>query len=485
MNPVANGIAIALVCLATVLIAVRGLGARHTTEDVFVAARSVKPWWNASAIGGEYLSAASFLGVVGLVVLSGRDGLWYPVGYAAGFLMLLLFVAAPLRRSGAYTLPDFALVRFGDERAARALGFAVLGVGWLYVLPQMHGAAVTVTTVVGAPAWVGPLVVTAVVIASVVPGGMRSITLVQAVQYWIKLVALAVPTIAVALVLGGGTPAGDGGVGHGGVAGGAAPLPDPSLSPLVTVSLLLALVFGTLGLPHVLVRFYTNPDGESARRTTVMVTGLVCLFYLFPTALGLMAVASGRAAGAGDATVLLLPGEVVGGIWGQLLTALVTGGAFAAFVSTSSGLCIAMAGVMSRRFFSGSVSGFRRGALIAALVPGVLSLVTASTAIAGVIGSVFALTASTIAPVLLAGIWWRGATGAGAVAGLITGATIWLAGTLASLLGAGSALGGLAAQPALLSVPAACIAIVLVSRARPERGPAGSIDAVMRRLHTP
>ncbi|RKW70744.1 sodium/solute symporter [Galactobacter caseinivorans] len=478
MNAVANGLAIAVVCLATVLIAVRGLGSRHTTEDVFVAARSVKPWWNASAIGGEYLSAASFLGVVGLIALSGRDGLWYPVGYAAGFLMLLLFVAAPLRRSGAYTLPDFALVRFGDERAARALGYAVLGVGWLYVLPQMHGAAVTVTTVMGAPAWVGPLVVTAVVIASVVPGGMRSITLVQAVQYWIKLAALAIPTIAVALVLGGGPF-------EAGTHAAGAPLPESTLSPLVTVSLLLALVFGTMGLPHVLVRFYTNPDGESARRTTVMVTGLVSLFYLFPTTLGLLAVASGQAAGAGDATVLLLPGSVVGGIWGVLLTALITGGAFAAFVSTSSGLCIAMAGVMSRRFFSGSVSGFRRGALIAALVPGLLSLVTASSAIAGVIGSVFALTASTIAPVLLAGIWWRAANGAGAVAGLVTGATVWLAGTAATLLGAGGMLGGLAAQPALLSVPAACLAIILVSLARPDRGPDGALDAVMRRLHTP
>lgn len=483
MNALANGIAIAIVCLATVLIAVRGLGARHTTEDVFVAARSVKPWWNASAIGGEYLSAASFLGVAGLVVLSGRDGLWYPVGYAAGFLMLLLFVAAPLRRSGAYTLPDFALVRFGDERVARALGYAVLGVGWLYVLPQMHGASVTVSAVVGAPSWVGPLVVTAVVIASVVPGGMRSITLVQAVQYWIKLAALAIPAIAIALALGWG-PAGSG---NGSATSGAVALdlPESTLSPLVTVSLLVALVFGTLGLPHVLVRFYTNPDGDSARRTTVMVTGLVCLFYLFPTVLGLLALASGRLGHAGDATVLLLPGVVVGGFWGQMLTALVAGGAFAAFVSTSSGLCIALAGVLSKRFFSGSVSGFRRGALIAALVPGLLALMTSSAAIAGVIGSVFALTASTIAPVLLAGIWWRGASGAGAIAGLCTGACVWLAASLATWAGAGGLLGGLVAQPALLSVPAACLAIVIGSRLRPDRSGEGAIDAVMRRLHTP
>lgn len=482
MSPVLNAVVIAAVCLLTLLVAVRGLRRTRTTEDVLVAARSVRPWWNASAIGGEYLSAASFLGVTGLIVASGRDALWYPVGYASGFLMLLLFVAAPLRRSGAYTLPDFALVRFGRERVAGVLGLAVLAVGWLYVLPQMHGAALTMHAVTGLPRWVGPALVTAVVIGAVVPGGMRSITLVQALQYWIKLAALAIPAVALVLVV----LRRDTGVGDLLSEAGASPaLPDPGLGPLVTVSLLLALVFGTLGLPHVLVRFYTNPDGASARTTTVMVTALVCLFYLFPTALGFLAVATGSGGAQPDATVLHLPQALLGGMDGTVLTAVVAGGAFAAFISTSSGLTIAMAGVISRRFFPDSVSGFRRGALIAALVPGLLALVTASEGIASVIGSIFALTASTVAPVLLAGIWWRGATGSGAVAGLVTGAVLWGASAVASLCGLGTALGGLVAQPALVTVPAACLALVLVSNRTRDPGGTARLNEVMRRLHTP
>ncbi|MDR2255031.1 MAG: cation acetate symporter [Arthrobacter sp.] len=473
MTSLASTVAIALVCTVTILVALRGGQRSRTTADVYVAARSVRPWFNASAIGGEYLSAASFLGVTGLIVLSGRDGLWYPVGYAAGFLMLLLFVAAPLRRSGAYALSDFGLVRFRDERAAKALGYAVLGVGWLYMLPQMHGAALTVRTVTGAPGWVGPLIVTAVVIASVVPGGMRSITLVQAVQYWLKLAALSIP--AAALIFG---------FAAGGGSSVQLSLPAASQPPLVTVSLLVALVFGTLGLPHVLVRFYTNPDGASARRTTVIVICLVCAFYLVPTALGFLAVASGAGGSTPDTTVLELPTRLLGGPLSVALAALVAGGAFAAFISTSSGLCIALAGVIGRRFFGGSVDGFRRGALLAALVPGALALVTSSSALAGVIGSIFALTASTIAPVLLAGIWWRRCSGTGAIAAIVVGALVCALclGSAALGVGAGTLWGGLLAQPALVSVPAAIAALVIGSYLRP--GPADA-DAILARLHTP
>jgi Na+(H+)/acetate symporter ActP len=167
-----------------------------------------------------------------------------------------------------------------------------------------------------------------------------------------------------------------------------------------------------------------------------------------------------------------------------VLTAIVAGGAFAAFVSTSSGLTVALAGVISRRFFAGSVSGFRRGALIAAVLPGVVSLATTTTGLASVIGSIFALTASTIAPVLLAGIWWRRASGAGAIAAMLTGAAVWAACTIASAAGAGSVLGGLVGQPALLSVPAAVVALVLGSIAVPERD-GGRLDTVLARLHSP
>ncbi|MFP5291126.1 MAG: sodium:solute symporter family transporter, partial [Actinomycetes bacterium] len=120
MNPVLGYVAIAAVTIATALIGFFGLRISRTTQDFYVASRTVRPWWNASAIGGEYLSAASVLGIAGLILLQGAGGLWFPIGYTAGYLMLLLFVAAPLRRSGAYTIPDFTGARL-ESRLVRRL----------------------------------------------------------------------------------------------------------------------------------------------------------------------------------------------------------------------------------------------------------------------------------------------------------------------------------------------------------------------------
>src|SRR5919107_6371125 len=187
--------AIIVVTLATVAIGLYGLRLARTTSDFLVASRMVSPTWNAAAIGGEYLSAASFLGVAGLVLKHGVDALWYPVGFAAGYLALLLFVAAPLRRSGAYTLPDFCEVRLGSRRLRKLATAFVLFIGWLYLVPQLQGAGLTLLTIAGAPYWVGVVIVGGVVTAHVALGGMRAITFVQAFQYWLKLTALAVPFV--------------------------------------------------------------------------------------------------------------------------------------------------------------------------------------------------------------------------------------------------------------------------------------------------
>ncbi|MEO3932624.1 cation acetate symporter [Micrococcaceae bacterium Sec7.4] len=480
MNPVVGIAAFAAVSLATAVIGFYGLRISRTTGDFYVASRTVRPWWNASAIGGEYLSAASFLGVAGLILLSGTDALWFPVGYTAGYLMLLLFVAAPLRRSGAYTIPDFTEARL-DSRVVRSVtSIVVVMVGWLYIVPQLHGAALAIRITTGLPAWVGMVAVVAVVCVTVVSGGMRSITFVQAFQYWLKLTALAVPILFIVFTLAGsGAPA----VATSSVnPTGAAPA-----GLYQNISLLVALLFGTLGLPHVLVRFYTNPDGQSARRTTLIVLGLLSVFYLFPTAYGLIGrmFAPGLAqSGQADALVLLLPGELVGGMAGDLLSALVVAGAFAAFLSTTSGLVVSLAGVISQDLFGGSVKGFRRAAVISAVVPLGIASMTGSLALAGSVGMVFAFTASTLCPVLLLGIWWRGLTDAGAIAGMATGAVL-CGGAMAAgaLLGAGGTAPWLA-QPAAWTVPAAFTVMVLVSRATRARVPR-TITRLMTRLHTP
>ena len=193
--------AVATVAVATMAVRALGLRRARTTSDFYVASRAVTPGWNAAAIGGEYLSAASFLGIAGLVLAYGFDVLWYPVGYTAGYLVLLALVAAPLRRSGAYTLPDFAEIRLGSALVRRMASVLVVLIGWLYLVPQLQGASLTLQTQTGAPRWVGGLVVCAVVLTAVGVGGMRSITFAQAFQFWLKFTALLVPAIVVLIAL--------------------------------------------------------------------------------------------------------------------------------------------------------------------------------------------------------------------------------------------------------------------------------------------
>ena len=200
-------LSVVLVCVATLGVGALGLRLSRTTSDFYVASRVVSPRSNAFAICGEYLSAASFLGVAGLVLAFGVDILWYPVGYTAGYLVLLALVAAPLRRSGAYTLPDFAEIRLQSPLIRRIASVLVVGIGWLYLLPQFQGAGLALRTVTGAPKWVGALVVALVVLLNVVAGGMRSITIVQAFQFWLKLTAIALPVALPGPGLVGGRPA--------------------------------------------------------------------------------------------------------------------------------------------------------------------------------------------------------------------------------------------------------------------------------------
>ena len=482
MSVVPNIVALAFVVLATVLIGVYGLRFSRTTSDFYVASRSVSPWLNASAIGGEYLSAASFLGIAGLIFAYGPSGFWFPIGYTAGYLLLLLFVAAPLRRSGAYTVPDFTSARLESLTVRRLTSALVVLIGWLYIVPQLQGASLSLAIATGAPSWVGALVVAGLVAALVGRGGMRAITFVQAFQYWLKLVAIAVPTIAVWFVASGSTPTQLELIGS-------FALPDFSLNALSTGSLLIALLLGTMGLPHVLVRFYTNPDGHAARRTTVIVLVLLGVFYTFPTLLGML----GRVSqpelipptGASDSVVLLLPG-----LAGQLLTALIVAGAFAAFVSTSSGLVVSLAGVISREFARGTVQSFRVATVVSTALPLCVALVLAPGNLAGSVSLVFALTAATIAPVLLLSVWWRKLTAIGAIAAMLTGTVTTAIAVL--VLPALSAIGiwseplpsVLWQRPALVTVPLAFAAAIIGSLCSPSSRPIGT-DRFLAHIHSP
>ncbi len=195
--------AILAVTGATVGLGLYGVRLARTTSDLFVASRAITPWWNAAAISGEYLSAASFLGIAGLQMKLGSGALWLPLGFTAGYLALLLFVAAPLRRFGAYTISDFAEARLGSPRLRVLAAFVVLGIAGFYLVPQLKGAGLTLGEVTGAPYWVGVVAVGAVVALNVASGGMRGITYVQAFQYWMKTFAIALPACLLLIHLGG------------------------------------------------------------------------------------------------------------------------------------------------------------------------------------------------------------------------------------------------------------------------------------------
>jgi len=477
-------IAIALVVVATGVIGAYGVRFARTTGDFLVASRSVRPSWNAAAISGEYLSAASFLGVAGLIAVYGPDALWYPVGFTAGYLALQLFVAAPLRRSGAYTVPDFAQIRWGSKHLRAVCTALVLAIAWLYLVPQLHGAGLVLREVTGLPRWVGVTVVAVVVTLNVVAGGMRSITLVQALQYWFKLVAISVPVLVVLAVNRPGVQpmfAGewaDAGNGLGG-----------SHPAAEIYSLMLATFLGTMGLPHILVRFYTNPDGSAARRTTVRVIALLGVFYLFPTIAGVTMhqLLPPPLPGQADSLLLQLPSATVGGLLGSLLGALVAAGAIAAFLATSSGLVVAAAGVLSTDVLRGRVRDFRLAAVVAGLVPLAMALPTTSLDISRVVGMAFAVAASTFCPLLVLGIWWRGLTTAGAMAGLIVGGGLSLGALVTAVAFPGmlpEPLDSLLGQPAVGSVPAAFVTMILVSVfTRSLLTPRA--DAVLAQLHLP
>ncbi|MDX6299596.1 MAG: cation/acetate symporter [Nocardioidaceae bacterium] len=486
MNAVAGVAAVVAVSAVTLGIGVFGLRISRTTGDFYVASRTVQPLMNASAIGGEYLSAASFLGVAGLVLTRGADTLWYPVGWTAGYLILLVFVAAPLRRSGAYTLPDFAQLRV-ESLTARAVSSAlVVLIGVLYLVPQFQGAGLTLRTLTGAQPWVGEVTVASIVLLIVASGGMRSITLVQAFQYWLKLVALLVPVFF--LLLSWHRASGSS-VARLQVRDWVEPLSGPH-ALYMTYSLILATFLGTMGLPHVVVRFYTNRDGRAARRTTVAVLGLLSCFYLLPPLYGVLGrvyafdlVGSGRS----DSVVLELPSRMVGGSLGNLLTALVGAGAFAAFLSTSSGLVVSIGGVVSQDLLSHRLDGvraFRVASSLGALLTLGLALASSGVAVAHAVELAFAVAASTFCPLLLLGIWWRGLTAVGAVVGLVTGGTLSATAVVSTMFGAAPTgwWGAVLAQPALLTVPTAFVVMVAVSLATT---PPRQVSRTMVRLHTP
>ena len=561
-----------LTVAVTLWMGFRSAKTSKTASDFFVAGRSVSVGWNASAISGEYLSAASFMGVAGMVMSSGYDALWYPVCYACGYLFLLLFIAGPLRRFGAYTIPDFAEGRFDSPLFRKIAVCFVLFIGFFYTMPQMKGAGVTLAYIFpGLPYWVGVVVVGAVITLNVALGGMKGITLVQAVQYWIKLFAISVPIFVLMAVVGfyntqiganlapGETvPAVSsverkplvekapkdtawiapfGPLTTKAVTAAANALPaeqradflaehQKPYSLLYTYSLIIALVCGTAGLPHILVRFYTNPDGVAAKKTTMWVMILIGVFYVFPPVFGVIGrnllpeLYSGVGAKGTDKIVLELP-TLIGakyGVVGSILSGITCAGAFAAFMSTFSGLLVSMTGALAHDVYgrmlrpqsrpAERMAAFKVAAVLIGGVAVTLGCFVEPLEINFMVGQAFAIAAASYFPLLFMSVWWRGMTMKGAATGMLTGglcalgaAALTNLGTLALDKGPmGKVFAGFAPlngfwaqhpllrilceQPAIWTVPLAITLMVVVSKATSAQVPA-DIRMKMLVLHAP
>ena len=627
-----------LVIFATIVLGIAATRKAQTASDFFVAGRQVGIFMNASAISGEYLSAASFMGIAGLVMKVGYDALWYPVGYAAGYLFLLLFIAGPLRRFGAYTIPDFAEGRFNSPVFRKIAVVFVLLIGFFYTMPQMKAAGVTVALIMGWPYWAGIVIVGSVITFNVVLGGMKGITFVQAFQYWVKLFAISVPLFVLMAVFGGYSgllgamnaaphdapkfakettvnvagkdkaPANvvslstlaptkitfgegaiiekvsssaklkpgekpsfflrDGGIGDGistdihnarasgilvgypfralnadesenpegtpnapkfemAVASdltfeGGAYVPNTSahqkwLAPfgtltskhgyplLYTYSLLIALVCGTAGLPHILVRFYTNPDGRAAKRTTFWVMVLLGAFYVFTPVWGTLGRALLPALYANnktDTVVIALPALLQSELLGKILVGVTSAGAFAAFMSTFSGLLVSMSGAFAHDIYgkilrpdaspASRLMAFKIAAIGVGAVSMGLGLLVEPFDIALLVGWAFAIAAASYFPLLLLGAWWRGLTVAGAASGMLIGGTLSLL-AIATFMAISLkvivldlpplAL-SLMEQPAIWGVPLSLAIMGMVSRLTARSVPP-DVSLKMLRLHAP
>ena len=544
-----------------------------TASDFFVAGRSVGVGMNASAISGEYLSAASFMGVAGMVMSSGYDALWYPVCYACGYLFLLLFIAGPLRRFGAYTIPDFAEGRFDSPVFRKIAVVFVMFIGFFYTMPQMKGAGVTLAYIFkdiewiggakGLPYWVGVVLVGAVITLNVALGGMKGITLVQAFQYWIKMFAISVPVFVLMAVhshygnhlqanlvkpTAGMISEGDASRSletaaalNRKVLSEKAPKDETWINPfgplttkaakaaglsaeeskpyslLYTYSLIIALVCGTAGLPHILVRFYTNPDGVAAKRTTMWVMILIGVFYVFPPVFGVMGrnlmpeLYNGVAGVKGtDGVVLNLPLILTEkyGMLGAVLSGITCAGAFAAFMSTFSGLLVSMTGALAHDIYGrilrpkstpeDRMRMFKFCAVICGAGAILLGFLVETFEINKLVGWAFAIAATSYFPLLFLATWWRNITMRGAATGMLAGGTFSLAAIASTMLAdqakwaeglkiwyAGHPLvRTLAEQPAIWALPLAITLMIVISKMTRSEVPA-DIRMKMLVLHAP
>lgn len=427
----------------TLFVVLRASRTNKTAADYYAGGRSFSGGQNGTAIAGDYLSAASFLGIVGAIAVNGYDGFLYSIGFLVAWLVALLLVAELLRNTGKFTMADVLSFRLKQRPIRIAAAITTLAVCLFYLLAQMAGAGGLVSLLLGINDKAGQSVVITVVgalmILYVLVGGMKGTTWVQIIKACLLIAGAAVMTVWVLAMYGFNFSAllGDAVA----TAGGNEALLNPGLqygknatTKLDFISLGLALVLGTAGLPHVLMRFYTVPTAKEARRSVVWAIWLIGAFYLFTLVLGY-----GAGALIGPDTIKAAPGGVNSAapllafeLGGPILLGIISAVAFATILAVVAGLTITAAASFAHDIYSSVIAKDKvspetevKVARRTVVVIGVLSIIGGIGAqgqnIAFLVALAFAVAASANLPTILYSLFWKGFTTKGAVASMYTG----------------------------------------------------------------
>ena len=436
-NPAINISIFGVFVVITLVITFRASRTNRSATDFYAAGRTIHPTQNGLAIAGDYLSAASFLGIAGAIAVYGYDGFLYSIGFLVAWLVALLLVAELLRNTARFTMADVLAFRMRQRPVRTAAAISTLVVSLFYLLAQMSGAGGLVTLLLGvtgeAAQAVVVILVGALMILYVLVGGMRGTTYVQVIKATLLLAGALVMTLWVLAKFGFSLSA---------VLGGAADtvapeVLDPGLqygltdvSKLDFISLALALVLGTAGLPHVLMRFYTVPTAKDARRSVVWAIWLIGIFYLFSLVIGY-----GAGALVGADEILKAPGAVNAAapllafeLGGTVLLGIIAGVAFATILAVVAGLTITASASFAHDVYAsvikrGQVSpnGEVRVARITAVVIGAISIglgilaLQAGLNIAFLVALAFAVAASANLPTIIYTLFWKRFTTQGAL----------------------------------------------------------------------
>lgn len=439
-NPILN-ISIFLAFVAvTMVIVIRASRNNRTAADYYAGGRSFTGRQNGLAIAGDYLSAASFLGICGAIAMNGYDGFLYSIGFLVAWLVALLLVAELMRNTAKFTMADVLSFRLKQKPVRMAAATTTLAVSFFYLLAQMAGAGALVSLLLGLDNALGQslviVVVGVVMIIYVMIGGMKGTTWVQIIKAVLLIGGVAVMTVWTLAMFGFNFSA---------LLGRAAELNENGLdvlapglqygaNPLDFVSLALALVLGTAGLPHVLMRFYTVPTAKEARRSVVWAIWLIGIFYLFTLVLGFGAGALvgpdaiANAPGGQNSAAPMLAFE----LGGPLLLGFISAVAFATILAVVAGLTITASASFAHDIYNSVIKKGTASAKQEVRVAKITTLVIGAAAILGGIGAqgqnvaflvalAFAVAASANLPTILFSLFWSRFTTRGAVWSMLGG----------------------------------------------------------------